>query len=124
MGALNSQLMVVTWKAESESKETQERVKIRPMVTTEPAERMAELRHQIAMLMGALTETRQGNGHTSTQISPWECGHGCGCSGGGNHSCLDSHNNRGGPGQMTWACSLLTEHGMEGTGSQGSEQGN
>ena len=76
--------------------------------------------------MAALTQTGQGNGHTSTLSSPQECGHGYWCSGGGSNSHSDSHNSRGGPGQTTQAHSLLNmEHGEEGTGSQsGKSKGN
>ena len=100
-----------------------DRVRTRAMVTTKPVEGMAKLRQQIAQLMAALTQIRWGNGHTSTTSSSWECGHRHGCSGGGNHSCLDSHNDRVGPGQMTETHSLPMECGVEGMRSCGGEQG-
>ena len=47
-GTSYSQLMVAVWKPESESEETQERVRARAAVTTDPREGMAELGQQIA----------------------------------------------------------------------------
>ena len=49
--------MVATQKAESESKESHERVRARTTVEIEPRERAAELGQQIAQLMAALTQT-------------------------------------------------------------------
>ena len=83
--------------------------RVRAAVTTKPVEGMAKLKHQITQLMAVLTQTGQGNGHTSTLSHPQECGHWCGCCRGGSSSHLDSYNSRSDPGQMTIACSLLTE---------------
>ena len=74
--------------------------------------------------MAALTQTGWGSSPTSAPDSPWECAHRHVYSRRGTPSCPDSHNGRGGPGQITLAHSLLTECGVEGTGSQGGEQGN
>ena len=68
--------MVVTQKVESESEETQERVRARAMVTTKPWEGMARLGQQISQLMAALTKTGQVSSPTSVPGSPQECGHG------------------------------------------------
>ena len=77
-----SQLMVAAQKTE-----TQDQVRLRAMVTTEPVEGMAELKQQIvqlmAALMPALTQAGWGNSHSSTLSSPQECGLGFGQSGGG-----------------------------------------
>ena len=76
------------------------------MVTTEPVEVTAKLKHQITQLRAALTKAGSGKGHPSTLSSPKEDGHGCGYSREGSSSHLDSHNGRGGPSQMTQANSL------------------
>ena len=94
------------------------------MVTTKLVEGTAKLKHQIAQLMAALTQTRQGNCHTNTLSSPQECGHGHGDSGRGSSSHPDSHNGSGGPGQMTQAHSLLTKCVKDNEGTRSSEQEN
>ena len=116
--------MVAAQKVESESEEAWDRVRPRAMVTAKPGEQKAELGQEIAQLMAALTQIRQGNIHTSTPGSPWEHGHGHGHSKRGNPSHPDSQSSRCGPGQTTLVHSLLTEHRVVGTESQGSEQGN
>ena len=123
-GTSYSQLMVVAQKVESKNEETQEKDRPRAMVTTDPGEGMAELGQQIAKLMAYLIHTRQGSGPSSAPGSPLECGCGWGHSGRGIPSHPSSFNGRGGPGQMTLAHSLPRVHGVEGLGSQGSDQGN
>ena len=97
-GTSYSQLMVTTWKAESKSEETWERVRARSMVTAEPGEGMGELGQQLAKVMAALIQTGQGSSPSSAPASIQEYGHGCGCSGRGTPSHSDYHNGRGGPG--------------------------
>ena len=75
--------MVATRKAKSENEETQERVRARAVVTTDPGEGTAKLGQQIAKLMAALTQIGQGSSHSSAPASLQECGHGWGCSGRG-----------------------------------------
>ena len=94
-----------------------------PVLKSSFREGMAKLGQEIAQLMAALTQTRWGSSPTSAPGSPQECGHRCGHSGMGTTSCLNSHNIRGGLGQMTPAYSLPIEYGIEGTGSGGGEQG-
>ena len=73
--------MVAAQMAESESEETQERVRAKAIVTTKPGEGMNKLGQQIAQLMTALTQTRQGSSPISEPGSPQECGCRCGHSG-------------------------------------------
>ena len=47
--------MVAAYKAESENEETQEKVRARAMVTTDPGEETTKLGQQIATLMATLT---------------------------------------------------------------------
>ena len=54
-----SQLMVAACKVESENKETQEKVKARAAMTTDPGEGTTELGHQIAKLMATLARAGQ-----------------------------------------------------------------
>ena len=91
-GISYSQLMIAAQKAESENEETWDWVRVRAVITTEPVEGTAVLKHQIAQLIVALTQTGWENGHTSMPSSPQHCSPGCGCSKGGSSSCL-------GPGQ-------------------------
>ena len=85
---------------------------------------MAGLGQQIAKLMATLTQNGHGSSTSSTPGSPWECGCKCGCSVGSTPSHSNSHNSGDGPGQMTPAQSLLSDVEVEGTGSQGGDQGN
>ena len=64
-GTSYSQLMVATWKVESKNEETQEEVRARAVMTTDPREGMAELDQWIAKLMAILAKTRQGSSHSS-----------------------------------------------------------
>ena len=118
-GVSFSQLMVATQKAQSENEVTQERVRARAKATNKPREGMSELGQQIAKLMATLAHTRQGSNPFNMPGSPQEhgCGHGHGRR--STSSCPNSCNGRGSPGLMTLACSLSTEHGAEGNGSQG-----
>ena len=118
------QLLVATQKAESENEETWEKVRARALVITDLGEGMAELEQWIAKLMAALTQTGQDSSPSSAPGSPWEHGHGWGHSIRSTHNCPNSHSGRGSPGQMTAACNLPTEYGVEGTRSQGGDQGN
>ena len=77
-GTSYSQLMVAARKAESENEETQEKVRARAAVTSNPGEGTAELGQQIAKLMAALTQTGQGSSPSSAPGSPWEHDHGWG----------------------------------------------
>ena len=52
-----SQLMIAAQKVESENEETQYHVRVRATVITKAVEGMAKLKHQIAKLKAALTET-------------------------------------------------------------------
>ena len=115
--------MIAAPKVESKNEETWDWVQVRAVVTTKPVEGLAELKNQIAQLVAALTQTRWGNSHSSTLSSPWECGHGCGCSGGVNSSHQDSHNSSGSPGLMTQAHSLLTECVWDDVRRRSREQG-
>ena len=101
--------MIAGQKVESENKETQDQIRVRTTMTTEPVEGMAKLKHQIAQWKAALTQTRWDNAHTSTLSSPPKWGHRCGHSGGGSNSHSDSHNGRDDPGQMIQAHIFLTE---------------
>ena len=62
--------MIAAPKVESKNEETQYQIRTRAVVTTELVEGMAELKQQTAQLMAALTQTRWGNGHISTQAVP------------------------------------------------------
>ena len=116
--------MVATRKVESKNEETQERVRGRAVVATDPGEGMAKLGHKIAKLMAALPQTRQGSSHPSAPANPWE--HGCrqGCSGRGTPSYPNPHSSSGGPAQMTPVHNLPMECGVEGTVTQSRDQGN
>ena len=105
-GTLYLQLMVATWKVESEDEETREKVMVRATVTIDPVEGIAELSKQIDKLMAAMTQTGQGNSPSSTPSSPQEHGCGLGHSGRSTPSYSNSCNGRDGPGQMTPAHSL------------------
>ena len=48
--------MIAAQMAESENEETWDQNRVRATVTTNPVERMAELKHQITQLMAALTQ--------------------------------------------------------------------
>ena len=119
-----SQLMIAAWKVESENEKTRDKVKARAMVSTKPVEGTTKLKYQIAQLTATLSQTGWSNSHNNTLSSPQECGHGHGCSRGGSSSHPDSHNGRSGPGQMTQACSLLTECVGEDVRRNRSEQWN
>ena len=114
-----SQLMVAAHKAESESEEIQDKVRVRATVDTDSREGMAELGQQIARLMAALTKAGQGSNPSSASSSPWERGHRRGNGGNSSPNCPNSHNGRGGPRQTTPAGSLPTGHGtgIQQTGS-------
>ena len=116
--------MVAAHKAESESEEIWDKVRIRAVVTIDLEEGMAELEQQIAKPMAALTLARQGNRPSSMPSSPWERGHRWGCNSGSTLSHLNSHNGRGGPGQTTVAHSLLTGCWAGNSGNGGNDQGN
>ena len=109
--------MVATQKVESENEDTQEKVRARVTMITDPGEGTAKLGKQIAKLMTALTQNGQDSGPSSAPGSPQEHGCWCGHSGRGTPSHLNSHYGRGGLGQMTLAYSLPTDHGVEGIGS-------
>ena len=68
--------MVASHKAESENKEIQDKVRARAAVATDLGEGMAELGHQIAKLMAALTKAGECNNPSSAPSSlqerPWE----------------------------------------------------
>ena len=64
------QLIIATCKAENESEEIWDNVRVRAMVMTDPGEGTAELGQQIAKLMAALTQAGQGNGPSSAPGSP------------------------------------------------------
>ena len=82
LGTLYLQLIVTTWKAESENEQTWDKVRARAMVTTDPGKVMAELGQQIAKLMATLTQTGQGSSPSSVPGSPQERGCRWGCNGG------------------------------------------
>ena len=71
-GTSYPQLMVATHKAESENEEIWDKVRARAAVRTNSGEGMAELGHQIAKLMAALTKAGKGNSPSSVPSSPWE----------------------------------------------------
>ena len=104
--------MVTTHKAESENEGIWDKVRTRATTATDLGEGMAELGHQIARLMAALTKAGQGSNPSSMPSSPEERGCGRGHNGSNTPNCPDSHNGRSGPGQITPACSLPTGHGM------------
>ena len=114
-------LMVVTYKAESESEEIKDKVRARAAVTTDSGEGTAELGQQIAKLMATLTKVGQDNNPCSAPSSPLERGCGRGHNGRSTPSNPNSHNGRSVPGQSTPAHSLPTGCGMGGTrnGSNG-----
>ena len=56
-----SKLMVAAHKAESKTKEAQDKVKAKSAVITESVDGSTELSNQIARLMAALTRAEQGN---------------------------------------------------------------
>ena len=63
--------MVAARKVESKNEETQEKVRARATVTSNPGEGMAELSQQIAKLMATMTQTRQGSIPPVPKIVPW-----------------------------------------------------
>ena len=92
-----SQLMVTTWKAKSKNEETQDHVRVKAAVTTEPVEGMDELWQQVTQLMTTLIQVGWGGGKTSTPSSPQEHGHGHGQSARNSSSWPNSQNVRGDP---------------------------
>ena len=115
------QLMV---QVVNKNEEILDKVRSRATVTTELGEGMAELWHQIAKLMAALTKAVQGNNLSSVPSSPWERGHWRGCNGSSTPSHPNSHNGRSSPGQTTPACCLPIGYGTGGTGNGSNGQGN
>ena len=113
--------MVAACKVESESKEIRDKARGRAAVAPDPGEGTAELGQEIAKLMAALTKAGQGSNPSSAPSSPWERGHGRGCSGSSTPSCPNFHSGRSGPEQTTPAHSLSTGHGTGSnlTGSNG-----
>ena len=71
-----SQLMIATCKAESKNEETNEKVRSRTAMITNPKEGTMDLGHQIAKLMATLTRASQGNSPANAPNSPsqrlWE----------------------------------------------------
>ena len=65
-----SQLMVAAWKAESENKEIQDKVRPRAAMTTNPGEGTTEVGQQIAKLMVTLTRADRGAAWPVPQIAP------------------------------------------------------
>ena len=103
-----SQLMVTTYKVESENEEIWDKVRARPTVATDLGEGMTELGQQIAKLMVDLTKAGQGNNPSRTPGSPLERGHGRGHNGNNIPNHPNPHNGRSGPIQTTAAHSLPT----------------
>ena len=116
--------MVATCKSESKSEEILDKVRVRAMVMIGPGEETAELGQQIAKPMATLTQAGQSNGSSSMPGSPQERGCRQGHNSGSTPSCLNSHNGRDGPGQMTPAHSLPIGYGDGSTGNGGNGQGN
>ena len=106
-GVSYSQLMVATQKAKSKNEETQDCMRAKATVTTEPVEGTDELQQQIIQLMATLTMVGWGSSNNSTLSSPQEHVCGCGQSARNNNSWPKYQSGRGGPPQSAQPCSLL-----------------
>ena len=62
--------MVATWKAKSKIEETQDWLRTKATVATQPVEGMAKLKQQITQLMAILTQLGLGGSNTSALNSP------------------------------------------------------
>ena len=102
-----SQLMVTAHKAESETEEAKNKVRVRSAVTTKGGGWLKRARcNQIARLMAApYQEPEQGNCPTNAPIIPRLRGHGRGQTNRNTPTCPSSHNGWTGLGQTTSACS-------------------
>ena len=105
------QLIVATHKVESENEGIWDKVRARAAVATDSSEGTIELGQQIAKLMVALTQVRQGSSPASTPSSPRERGCGRGCTDRGNPGHPSSHNSWNRLGQTAPDHSTLTGHG-------------
>ena len=120
-GTTYSQFMITACKAESENKDTCDKVRVRSAMTTEPVEGTTELGIQITKLMAALTRAGQCNSPTSGPNSPRQrcCGRGWTDRNTSGHP--SSHNGQTGLGQTASTHSTSVGHGT-GTTSQGQGQ--
>ena len=98
-----SQLMVMTYKAESKTEEAKDKVRARSAITAEVIDGSKELSNQIARCMAALTRAEQGNHTVSAPNSPRHRGCGKGQVDRNTPTCPSSHNGQTGPGQTTSA---------------------
>ena len=129
-GTTYSQLMIAAHKAESENKETHDKVRARSAMPTEPVEGTMELRHQIAKLMATLTRAGQGNSPASTPNSPRQRGCGKGWMDRITPAHPSSHNSWTDLGQAALVCSTSVGCGTgtttsrdQGQNTQGSKEG-
>ena len=110
-----SKLVVAVQRAESETEETKERVKVRSAAITEVASGSKELGDQIARLMATLTRAEQGSHPASAPNSPRHRGCGRGQMDRNTPVCPSSHNGWTGLGQTTSICSssITNREGIE-----------
>ena len=101
------ELVVTAQRAESETEEAKERVKVRSAATTEVPSSSKELGDQIARLMAALNRAQQGSHPASAPNSPRHRGCGRGQMDRNTPVCPSSHNGWTGLGQTTSICSSL-----------------
>ena len=93
------QLIVATWKAESENEGIWDKVRSRAAVATNCGKGATELGQQIANLMVALTKAGQGSNSASAPSSPWKRGCGRGHADRGTPGHPSSHNGQTSLGQ-------------------------
>ena len=102
-----SKLVVAVQRADSETEETKERVKVRSAAITEVASGSKELGDQIARLMATLTRAEQGSHPASAPKSPRHRDCGRGQMDRNTPVCPSSHNGRTGPGPNHFHLQLL-----------------
>ena len=95
------QLMVATWKVESQNEEIWDIVRTMAAVATNSGEGVKELRQQTALMMATLTKAGQGTSPAGTPSSPRERDR-------GTHSHPSSQNSWTSLGQTTPDCSKTT----------------
>ena len=100
-----SQLMVAARKAESETADAEERVRVQSSAATEMSDGSKEPGDQIARLMATLNRAEQCSHPASTPNSPRHRGHGRGQTDRNTPICPSSHNGQTGLGQTTSTCS-------------------
>ena len=100
-----SQLMVAARKAERETEDAKEKVRVRSSTATEVTDGSKELGDQIDRLMATLNRAEQGTYPATTPNSPRHRGHGRGWMDRNTPACPNSHNGWTGQGQNTSICS-------------------